>query len=513
MQSIEIVEAELIEWLEFYDMKRGRYNALLCDPPYALISIAKRFGDPDAAPAQEGADGRFSRLSSGFMGQEWDSFESLEEYRDWIAEWADLLITYALHPGAICLFFGGTRTWHHLAVGLEAGGFEVYDTLMWLYGAGFPKSHNISKYINNDIWNGYGTALKPAWEPILFCRAPREGTTFAKLATEHGSGALNIDGARITSGDTPKKWDSPRGGIWTTDSEAKGELVDQPLGRWPANLLISHHEDCVKIGDYEAPKDTLLPHGKITTRPPGHLAGSEPTEDRVELPKRKVTHYRKKGRVINRWQTGMKPFGDAAGEDYESEQMEVDIIERWACVPECPIRQLDDQAGELTSGLMKAGQPRRASKELGGYQDGFPDEATDRDTYADVGGPSRFFYCGKASRSEKDKGLSHFFWERAKKGYKRIDRDRYEQLPRRKRARANIHPSVKPLDLLRYLAILILPPPQDGRIRRLLIPFSGSGSEIIAAKQAGWDEVLAIEMEPNYNEIARARIAGTLGMF
>ncbi|GAF97779.1 unnamed protein product, partial [marine sediment metagenome] len=243
MTWFKIIEEDLIEWLQNYDGER--YHAILADPPYALISITKRFGKEDSAPAQEGVDGLYRKLSGGFMGQTWDGFASLDHYREWVKTWAKLLIEKALYPGAVCLFFGGTRTWHHLALGLEQGGFEVYDTMMFLYGSGFPKSHNVGKGIEkgnvggiknlkiighkkgiktesgvkgysyseqyvpgvshggkqisgdipiyeiNNAWGGYGTALKPAWEPIIVCRTPRKGATFASLALEHGSGALN----------------------------------------------------------------------------------------------------------------------------------------------------------------------------------------------------------------------------------------------------------------------------------------------------------------------------------
>jgi len=102
-----VIEAEIIEWLKAYEGEK--FHAILSDPPYALISIAKRFG-PGQAENLEGKDGRFSRLGKGFMGQTWDGFDSLEDYQSWVAEWASLLIEKVLYPGALCLFFGGTRT-------------------------------------------------------------------------------------------------------------------------------------------------------------------------------------------------------------------------------------------------------------------------------------------------------------------------------------------------------------------------------------------------------------------
>jgi len=516
-----IIEAEIIEWLKSYEGER--FHAIVSDPPYALISISKRFG-PGQAENLEGTDGRFKRLGKGFMGQTWDGFDSLEDYQKWVAEWAKLMIEKVLYPGALCLFFGGTRTWHHLAVGLERGGFEIYDTFLYLYGSGFPKSHSISKGIDKaagaerkvagrrkhptlkdpskieeqanaahgdnlwarewnitkpatdaaKLWDGYGTSLKPSWEPIILCRAPRKGQTFASLALEFGSGALNIDGSRIEGGGrplrVPKVSDNVNRTTWEmpTSSMAVGETN---VGRWPANLILSHADDCQLLGDIIV-----------------------------------------EGRVINRWKEGMKPFGDGAGEEFESQQFPPETIERWACVAECPVRQLDDQAGISSSG--SGAVKRKSAKGHKGSVYG-PDsrpEGTEMISYGDTGHVSRFFYCGKASRSEKDAGLETFFWKRVDTGYERVTEKEWLSLDRKKRAKGCIHPTVKPLSLIQYLATLLLPPKiKDDR--RIFIPFSGSGSEIIGALKAGWDLAVGVESEAKYNEIAVARVRHNLGMF
>lgn len=517
--SHEILNADLLKWLEEYD--GPRFHGVMSDPPYALISVAKRFGKKGSAPAQEGSDGRFTRLSAGFMGQKWDSFVDLDHFEDWVVSWSKLVIEKALHPGAVCMFFGGTRTYHRLARGLERGGFEIIDCLMWLYGAGFPKSHDISKGIDKaagveredlgqsanwreskrdrerfgsmevrgenagritkpatseaENWEGYGTALKPAWEPIILCRAPRGNITFAELAKTYGTGALNIDGSRI---------EGAKGeGIWGSSGETTDEnrmfntspgrlnyrTERHDAGRWPANLILSHHEDCVLIGEFEI-----------------------------------------EGRTINRWTEGMKPFGDAAGEEFESEKLPPEMVERWACVGECAIRQLDDQIGFLHG---------RGSvlKSIPSYGDakgmfGLKSKRFAGSGISDIGGgPSRFFYSGKASRSEKDKGCEHLFWARKDGEMILISEEEWRKLPKKERAKGNIHPSVKPLELIRYLENLFKPP--DTVKSRLLVPFSGSGSEVIAAMQAGWNEVTGIEIDEKYCTIAEARIAGTMGMF
>ena len=515
MNKYDVILTDLFEWLESYD--GPRFQAVLSDPPYALISIAKRYGKEGSAPAQEYEDGRFTRLSGGFMGQTWDGFQSLEHYQSWVSEWAKLLIEKALHPGAVCLFFGGTRTHHHLGVGLERGGFEIVDCIMWLHGQGFPKSHDISKGMDKAAnqegeiiekyggtwglnktrfeqgyrpslvtpgvkrepatpeakqWHGYGTALKPAWEPIFLCRAPRGDKTFAQLATEFGTGALNIDGARIGQGG------SHGGGQYMVNSESvthgeykegykSGEWEFSNQGRWPANLILSHHEDCVKVGEFKV-----------------------------------------EGRIINRFNQGMMPFGNAEGEEYESEQMPDEIVERWACVPGCPVRVLDDQAGIRTAGHRSGKRNKPKTKHVFGEFE-LKDE---NPSLGSSGYASRFFYTSKSSRAEKDKGVENFYWKRTDEGFERVSVKEYEKLSRRERARGCIHPTVKPLDIARYLATMMLPPSGDDP-RRILIPFSGSGSEMIGAAQAGWEHVTGIEFEEQYVDIAKARIRGTLGLF
>jgi len=519
VNKYDVVLADLFEWLESYD--GPRFQAILSDPPYALISIAKRFGKEGSAPAQEYEDGRFTRLSGGFMGQTWDGFDSLEHYQSWVSEWAKLLIEKALHPGAVCLFFGGTRTHHHLGVGLERGGFEIVDCIMWLHGQGFPKSHDISKGMDKAAnqegeiieeyggtwglnktryeqgyrpslvtpgvkrepatpeakqWHGYGTALKPAWEPIFLCRAPRGDKTFAQLATEFGTGALNIDGGRIAGTPEPTRFDpskhSHEGYRMNETGEQTAERATQHSGRWPANLILSHHEECIKVGEFKV-------EGRMLNRYPSHGAGGS------------FAFYAE----------------DHKGEEYESEQMPDEIVERWACVLECPVRVLDDQAG-IRPG---ATSPSKA-KPLSMFRPDQGEYMPQGPIYADTGYPSRFYYTAKSSRGEKDKGVENFYWKRTDEGFERVSVEEYEKLSKRERARGCIHPTVKPLDIARYLATMMLPPSGD-EPRRILIPFSGSGSEMIGAAQAGWEHVTGVEFEEQYVEIAKARIRGTLGLF
>ena len=193
-----------------------------------------------------------------FMGKDWDKFKGTKvtksqvvtnlgagmrmtthkenmDFQKWCNEWA-ILCLELLKPGGYILAFSSSRTYHHLACGIESAGFEVRDQLMWLYGSGFPKSMNIGK--------GWGTALKPAHEPVVMARKPVEGTV-ADNVLKHGTGGINIDDCRIdlSEGDDPRLGGK---GTWKTDKMAKDVYVggyageDQgssELGRFPANVM------------------------------------------------------------------------------------------------------------------------------------------------------------------------------------------------------------------------------------------------------------------------------------
>lgn len=169
----------------------------------------------------------------GFMGKSWDSTGIAFQKETW------KLAFQLLKPGGHLLAFAGSRTYHRIAVAVEDAGFEIRDQIMWLYGSGFPKSLNIGKAIDKKLGNkyeGWGTALKPAHEPIVMARKPAEGT-IAENVLKYGTGGINIDDCRIIGEDNPVKWKTPRGGIWKTDPNAKAELVENELGRFPANVM------------------------------------------------------------------------------------------------------------------------------------------------------------------------------------------------------------------------------------------------------------------------------------
>jgi DNA modification methylase len=117
-------------------------DSVVCDPPYALVSIGKRFGAENAAPAKAGKSGAYARASAGFMGQKWDTGETAFDPEFWVE------VLRVLKPGGHLIAFSGTRTYHRLACAIEDAGFEMRDMIAWLYGSGFPKSHDVSKGID-----------------------------------------------------------------------------------------------------------------------------------------------------------------------------------------------------------------------------------------------------------------------------------------------------------------------------------------------------------------------------
>jgi site-specific DNA-methyltransferase (adenine-specific) len=254
-------------------------DSVVTDPPYHLTSITERFGKENSAPAQYGTDGAFARTSRGFMGKEWDGGDIAFRKETWKLAY-DLL-----KPGGHLLAFSSSRTYHRMAVAIEDAGFEIRDQIMWIYGSGFPKSLNIGREVDkkfgnerevvgevragknalgqdsgwnkhnnrteievtkgNSEWEGWGTALKPAHEPIVMARKPISEKSVANNVLKHETGGINIDACRIELSES----DDPRlggKGSWKTDKMAKNVYVgwhvgkntkSHELGRFPANVI------------------------------------------------------------------------------------------------------------------------------------------------------------------------------------------------------------------------------------------------------------------------------------
>lgn len=421
-------------------MSDNSVDAVVTDPPYHLTSIVKRFGGANAAPAGFGTDGAFSRASRGFMGQEWDGGDIAFNP----ALWAEVL--RVLKPGGHMVAFSGTRTYHRMACAIEDSGFEIRDQIAWVYGSGFPKSHDVSKALDKmagaerevigqkrgqgnipndrgewglkpntpvDVtapatdaarqWHGWGTALKPAFEPICLARKPLDGTVAANVLA-HGVGALNIDGCRIEAeGENTARQSGVNSGVYGVDNRANVR-GGSDLGRFPANFAHDGSAEVVALF-------------------PGEAGAAAPVTRR-----------------------GSDKFRNTYG----------------------AFRGNVDEGGSTFQG--------------------------------DSGSAARFFYCAKASKRDREEGLDHL--PRQAGGTvgndgKHMTRKEEDYAPE---ARANIHPTVKPTELMQWLCRLVTPP--GGLV---FDPFTGSGSTGKAALLEGF-RFIGAEMTPEYIPIARARL-------
>ena len=369
-------------------------DSCVTDPPYHLTSIVKRYSKEKPArsnleqPANKDGErinaGQYRRLAKGFMGQQWDGGDVAFQPE----LWAEVL--RVLKPGAHLVAFSGTRTYHRMACAIEDAGFEIRDQLAWTYGSGFPKSHNQP--------GGWGTALKPAWEPICLARKPLQGTVAANMIA-HGTGAINIDGCRIESGADYHDLDVTQG-VGTNSTSYNVRKADRKFepaeGRWPANIIHDGSDEVL----------AAFPEA------PGQLA---PISTNAE--------QRKTQNVYGAMKRGNEA---SAGRRY---------------------------ADSGATNLAALPGARRN----------------------DEGSAARFFYCAKATTEERGEG--------------------------------NNHPTVKPVDLMRWLCRLVTP--KGGTV---LDPFAGSGSTLIAADAEQFNAI-GCELSPDYAAIAQRRVSDAAGLF
>lgn len=369
-------------------------DSVVCDPPYGLSK------EPDMAEVITHwlAGDDYTHKGSGFMGKKWDSFVPGP------AIWRECL--RVLKPGGHLLAFFGSRTYDMGALAIRLAGFEVRDQIMWIYGSGFPKSLNVEKATGDAGFNGWGTALKPAHEPICVARKPLSGTVAANVII-HGTGGLNIDACRVPTDEQIK---GGSGGLLSHQRDNtdyhETEWQSSEKGRWPANLL---HD------------------------------GSEEV---------------------------LADFPDAKG-----------------------------QQGDLK----ETGRARPSSGRFGDMAPPTPHKARIDSSKS----AARFFYCAKASKADRNYGLSGEDIASSEL-VGREDGSAGINNPRAGAGRTsgskNPHPTVKPILLMEWLVKLVTP---AGGIS--LDPFMGSGSTGIAAVKNGY-RFFGIEMDEKYFQISRQRI-------
>lgn len=433
--AVTLYHGDCVEVLA--ELPEASVDAVVTDPPYGISFMGRQWDQPGQFGSARG-DGRprgghaNSRGAHDAMAAgSYDlSPAAMLNFQRWCTEWATECLR-VLKPGGHLVAFGGSRTWHRLAAAIEDAGFEMRDSIAWLYGSGFPKSLDVSKAIDKAAgaqrevlgqhpspaankpggaalnmsavgmpdtavitapatasakqWQGWGTALKPSFEPIVVARKPLSGTVAANVL-EHGTGALNIDGCRIETSGRPLRvgdYKKTNSSVWggQEDDTLKGgskAAGSTDAGRWPTNVVLDEHQAGV----------------------------------------------------------------------------------------------LDQQSGVLKSG---ANPTRRGGDK---FRNAYGDFAGQTECVAhrgaDEGGASRFFpvfrYEAKAPSSERPT----------------VD--------------GTAHPTVKPLDLMRWLVRLVTPP--GGLV---LEPFAGSGTTAEACIHEHM-RCIAIEREPDYLPLITARL-------
>jgi|HubBroStandDraft_2_1064218.scaffolds.fasta_scaffold82462_1 DNA modification methylase len=383
--TYQLINASVLDGLN--EIEENSLDGCFCDPPYGLR----------------------------FMQQRWDyQVPSIDEWK---------AILRVLKPGAPILAFGGTRTYHRLVSNMEDAGAELRDCLMWITGQGFPKSSNLG--------DGFGSALKPAYEPVSLARKPFRGTLKANFE-EWQTGGLRIDDCRVKrDADDVSGW-SQSGSKASPNLAMSGANYDRAPkpdngGRWPANLILSHSVDCRETGTRKVKTGTAIRHN----------SGGKNIHSDTRKPSLPDMGYAEDG---------------------------TETIAQWSCAPDCPIGILNQQApncpGSNAPGIHAAG-----------YAGGLFASIDSQAFYGDTGAASRFFYCAKVSKKERGEG--------------------------------NTHPTLKPIALCTYLSRLILSPSPTAT---LLVPWCGTGSEMIGAVKAGWSNVIGIEKEAEYIEMAKSRL-------
>jgi hypothetical protein len=368
---MKLILGNCIEVLKSYEA--DQFDSVVTDPPYGLEFMNRDF---------DGAKGFRRSLNKEGPGS--SDYKLHRLFQKFTYTWACEVLR-VLKPGGHLLAFGGSRTYHRIASGIEDAGFEIRDQIMWVYGSGFPKSLDVSKAMVRTEkgvpvtdaakqWDGWGTALKPAHEPIVVARKPLIGTV-SQNVLQHGTGALNIDGCRVgtetrTNASKPR---ADRNGFVDGFVDGTASVVHDH-GRWPANLIHDGSDEVLdefaKYGERASPKPYV------------RGAGSKTATDH--------TYGKYGGRV----------------------------------------------------GCINA-------------------------SFGDIGTAARFFYCAKASKKERGVG--------------------------------NDWPTVKPLELMRYLCRLVTSP--GGRV---LDPFVGSGTTGLAALSEGF-RFVGIDSDKHALQIACSR--------
>jgi len=408
MNTNIIIKGDCIEELKKFP--DNSIDAIITDSPYGLEFMGKDWDKfkkgLNIGGGTTGIGTPFGRSKPLVSLYQLNRIEK-QGFQDFTFLWASECLR-VLKPGAYLLSFGGTRTYHRMVCGIEDAGFEIRDCIMWVYGSGFPKSLNIGKQIDKiqgtSEWEGWGTALKPAVEPIVVARKPLSEKNVALNVLKWGTGGINIDACRVgTEGGSINEGEpNYKNNVYGNGMGGLKQVADN-IGRFPANIIL----------DEEA--------GKMLDEQAGNKGAFAPVK------------------------SGQKEWG---GEIYHK----------------------------------------------------FNTSGDDGKTFYDngkLGGASRFFYCAKASNSERNNGCDNL---PIKDPDNRDDIGKGIYTEKGIAPQKNNHPTVKPIKLMEYLIKLIS---RENAI--ILDPFLGSGTTAIACLKTN-RKFIGIEKEEDYIKIANARI-------
>lgn len=495
-----INHANIKDWAANYEGEL--FNGILCDPPYEL----------------------------GFMGKSWDSSGIAFD----VDMWAD--VYKLLKPGGHLLAFSGSRTYHRMAVAIEDAGFEIRDQIMYVYGSGFPKSLNVYKQLMKQCECGnmevYENRVQQAGqsreqEAEHYLRFVQQASLSPTKPTREESGevlqpSVSEQGTHdegqeaVAVLQVPKGRGEPslegRDNPQTTKGQLQGSDIPEVSREVSADGEKRRLHNATQAGDGSTPGENTDKNGSGTSHRPqseqqqyrepcafckqwgtqatrtlGIGTALKPAHEPCVLA-RKPLDGTVANNVLKHGTGGLNIDGTRIGFGNESDSR---------------VGTVDKQTGAMGKGAfgIKTGKDVSIST----YKDGgrFPanliHDGSDEVEAVFPNNNSRFFYCSKASKSERNAGLEGFEDRIAGGMQGRADGSLAGPIVYNK----NVHPTVKPLSLTKYLATLIKPPTGG----RLLVPFSGSGSEMIGALQAGWEYVEGVELTEEYIPIAEARIA------
>ena len=388
----KLINGDCIE--ELKKLPANSIDSIVTDPPYGIGFMGKKW---DKFKQEKRTKSQVVNMGSGMA---FPKLIELKEFQDWCELWAKECLR-VLKPGGHILSFGGTRTYHRMTCAIEDAGFEIRDCIFWCYGSGFPKSHNIGKAIDkkqgnkrkvirenpnkkgrksdskgsfvsdtllgkgkntgvyidkgNSEWEGWGSALKPAVEPVVLGRKPLSEKTIVDNVLKHGTGGINIDDSRVSSGGDYSNRNSYEDRKTISSSfQSGGQMKSDPhsSGRFPANLIL----ECIC--------DEVV-EGKAKGSP-GHWS-----------------------------KTKTKGYGDFGGgsSSYEGVGVKDDMKTIIHTNPDCPCYILDEQSGESKSNC-KEGIVE--GKDANIFNDGEKKTTGHKQkiivgNYSDKGGASRYF--------------------------------------------------------------------------------------------------------------------------